>query len=135
MQVTDLIAGPRAAGPARPEPAGGRGGREGADFESVLEGDRRVGRRKADDASTLPPEAEQRSPDAPEGEYYVVAEIDYDDDISERDEFNNMAVWNRKLEVVDACDCTSVAGSRTGGGSLAGIGLFALVLILRRRAT
>jgi hypothetical protein len=69
MHVTDLITGTRSAGPARPEPAGGRGERDGeADFESVLEGGDRVGRRKADGAPAPRPEGEQRLPDAPEGE-------------------------------------------------------------------
>ncbi len=71
-------------------------------------------------------------PDAPDGEYYLVAQIDYSGSITERDENNNIAVWNQKLEIVSlGCGCSTITGSSARLGSLWSLGVLALLGALR----
>ena len=63
------------------------------------------------------------------GVWYVVAEIDYDDDIDEVDEVNNQAVWNRPIHMYEAA-CTTAPVRGAWGISA----LLVLVSLRRRRS-
>lgn len=76
--------------------------------------------------------------DATPGVYTLMAEIDYDDEITEIDEtvsgveFNNTAAWNRKIEVVELPSCGSCSSGHTSGAGLMCV-LAGLGAIVRRR--
>lgn len=70
---------------------------------------------------------------ATEGTWYIVAVMDPDDDIDERNENNNMAYWNQEVEIVltpSTCGCSSSTGSEA---NVVGLGLAAVAWLRRRR--
>lgn len=70
-------------------------------------------------------------PEVPEGTYTLRAMIDADDVLTEVVEWNNEAVFNQELEVVDiGCNCSTA----NGRPSLAFLALSPLVLLRRRRS-
>ncbi|HNC99661.1 MAG TPA: MYXO-CTERM sorting domain-containing protein, partial [Myxococcota bacterium] len=66
------------------------------------------------------------------GGYWIVARMDPDGQLSEWDEGNNVAIWNRYVEVVPLSACGCSTGPGAPGLVLAG--LSGLILRRRRRA-
>jgi hypothetical protein len=69
------------------------------------------------------------------GIWYVVSTIDYYDVLSEQDEANNQAVWNRRIDVGVAPSCSCGLSSLEPGSSIFFASLLGLLIFRRRRLT